>query len=80
MNAEPQDAKEAAFLEGFKKLDQVQRLIFIGALRALQQGIFTHEDFEAWVQSRFDRHRAGEKLNVGDLFIPGMHPEAGCAE
>ncbi|SEO13241.1 hypothetical protein SAMN04489859_10379 [Paracoccus alcaliphilus] len=57
-------------LDIFHKLDSTKKLIFLGGFRGLSSGVFTVEQFQQWVQERFDRHDAGEKLTVADLELP----------
>ena len=57
-------------LDIFHKLDSTKKLIILGGLRGLSSGVFTVEQFQQWVQERFDRHDAGEKLTVADLELP----------
>ncbi len=57
-------------LDGFRKLDPTKQLIFLGGFRGLSSGVFTVEQFQQWVQERFDRHEAGEALTTADMELP----------
>ena len=73
------EAKAAEFAEIVAQLDKTEQLIVMAGVQALALGAFDFPAYEAWVQERIDRHRAGEELMVSDLETP-PHPNAESAE
>lgn len=56
--------------EVFKQLDETEQLIVIAGVRALAAGAFDITAYEAFVNDRIDRYRAGEVLHLSDLETP----------
>ncbi|MBU3259298.1 hypothetical protein KPG71_04645 [Roseovarius sp. PS-C2] len=54
-------------ISAFNKLDETERLIFMGGLRALSKDEISVGQFEERVQGLIDRHRCGEELRTSDL-------------
>lgn len=66
----PQTPEEQGILAAYRRMGPIKQLIFLGGFRGLSSGLFTVEQFQQWVQERFDRHDAGEELTVADLELP----------
>lgn len=61
-------------MEVFGQLDDTEQMIVMAGVRALALGAFDFNAYEAWVDERISRHRAGEELRVSDLETPPAPP------
>ena len=61
-------------MEVFRQLDDTEQMIVMAGVRALTLGAFDFNAYEAWVDERISRHRAGEELRVSDLETPPAPP------
>lgn len=74
INLDNLTADEHQVLTAFRKLGEVERLIFITGVRVLLAKRITADQFEIWVSDRLNRQRAGEALTVFDLQVSGSTP------
>lgn len=67
-------AQKAEAVEAFGGLDHLEKLIFLGGMRACAAKRITFQDFERDVRRLIDKHREGQAVSVADLPVEWMHP------
>lgn len=67
-------AQEAEFVEAFDGLDNLEKVIFLGGMRACIAKRITIQDFVRDVRGLIDKHRTGQAVSVADLPGEWMQP------
>lgn len=74
MSLTPQTPEEHEIIDAFRKMDDIQALIFMTGIDAVRAGQITTAQFYDWTRERFDRYAAGEDLTLDDLALPPHDP------
>ncbi|MCT4333777.1 hypothetical protein MU516_12975 [Paracoccus sp. YLB-12] len=63
------ESLEDRFIKAFNVLDEIERLIFFCAMKAMADKRITAEEFAARVDDQIGRHRAGKSIRLNELEI-----------